>query len=179
MSLTWFVSSVSFAQPGKLAHRTGSMGSFCINSEVPTMSSNVATTPGQEFNRALVCGALAMAVGSALYLLASSVPYLVIARLAVGAGEGAVYTAGATWAVDLAPDDRRGLALGMFGLAVWGGLSLGPVAGELLRSGLGYDAVWILTAALPLAGALIAMRLPEPAFAGSAGMARKPSPIAL
>ena len=89
-------------------------------------------------------------------------PSLIAARLAVGAGEGAVYTAGVTWAVDLAPVEHRGLALGLFGLAVWGGLSLGPVAGELLRANVGYDAVWALSAALPLAGALIAMRLPEP-----------------
>jgi MFS family permease len=118
----------------------------------------------------LIAGALAMAVGGALYLLASSVPLLIVARLAVGAGEGAVYTAGATWAVDLAPPDRRGLALGLFGLAVWGGLSLGPVAGELLRANVGYDSVWILTAALPLVGALIALRLPEPAFASGPRM---------
>lgn len=110
----------------------------------------------------LVAGALTMALGGALYLLASSVAALIAARLVVGAGEGAVYTAGATWAVDLAPEDRQGLALGLFGLAVWGGLSLGPLAGELLRSGVGYDAVWIMTAVLPLAGAAIAVRLPEP-----------------
>jgi MFS family permease len=110
----------------------------------------------------LVTGALAMAVGGGLYLLSSSVAGLIGARLVVGVGEGAVYTAGATWAVDLAPEDRQGLALGLFGLAVWGGLSLGPLAGELLRSGVGYDAVWILTAVLPLLGAGIALRLPEP-----------------
>jgi len=117
----------------------------------------------------LVAGALAMALGGALYLLSRSVAGLVAARLVVGAGEGAVYTAGATWAVDLAPEDQRGLALGLFGLAVWGGLSLGPLAGELLRSGAGYDAVWTATAALPLAGALIALRLPEPPRAGALG----------
>jgi len=111
----------------------------------------------------LVCGSLAMALGGVLYLLSDSVATVILARLVVGGGEGAVYTAGATWAVDLAPPDRRGLALGLFGLAVWGGLSLGPVAGELLRSGVGYDAVWALTAVLPLAGAVIASRLPETA----------------
>jgi MFS family permease len=89
----------------------------------------------------LVAGSLAMAAGGFMYMLASSVPLLILARLIVGAGEGSVYTAGATWTVDLAPAHRRGLALGLFGLAVWGGLSLGPVAGELLRSGAGYDAV--------------------------------------
>jgi MFS family permease len=123
----------------------------------------------------LVAGCLAMAVGGALYLLASSVAALVAARLVVGAGEGAVYTAGATWAVDLAPEDRRGLALGLFGLAVWGGLSLGPLAGELLRAGVGYDAVWAATAVLPFAGAVIAMRLPEPAGTGTGG---DPGPLA-
>ena len=111
----------------------------------------------------LVVGSLVMALGGALYMLAGSVAALLVARLVVGAGEGAVYTAGATWAVDLAPEDRRGLALGIFGLAVWGGLSLGPLAGELLRSGLGYEAVWVMAGLLPLAGAAIAMRLPEPA----------------
>jgi MFS family permease len=110
----------------------------------------------------LVAGTLAMSLGGALYLLSTSVASLIAARLVVGAGEGAVYTAGATWAVDLAPEDRRGLALGLFGLSVWGGLSLGPLAGELLRSGVGYDAVWTATAVLPFAGALIALGLPEP-----------------
>jgi MFS family permease len=110
----------------------------------------------------MVAGALAMTLGGALYLLSSSIALLILARLFVGVGEGAVYTAGATWAVDLAPEGRSGFALGLFGLAVWGGLSLGPLAGELLRSGVGYDAVWILTAVLPLAGAAIAVRLPEP-----------------
>src|SRR6185312_9511389 len=112
----------------------------------------------------MVAGALAMALGGVLYLLADNVATLILARLVVGAGEGIVYTAGATWAVDLAPEDRRGFALGLFGLAVWGGLSLGPLAGELLRSGAGYDAVWTLAAALPAAAALLALRLPEPEF---------------
>jgi MFS family permease len=113
----------------------------------------------------LVAGALAMTAGGILYLLSDSVATLILARLVVGAGEGSVYTAGATWAVDLAPENRRGFALGLFGLAVWGGLSLGPLAGELLRSSEGYSAVWILTAALPAMGALIATQLPEPAVA--------------
>jgi MFS family permease len=111
----------------------------------------------------LVAAALVMSVGGLLYLLAGSVAGLILARLVVGMGEGALYTAGATWAVDLAPASRQGLALGLFGLAVWGGLSLGPLVGELLRSAAGYNAVWALTAALPLAGALIAACLPEPA----------------
>jgi MFS family permease len=151
------------------------VGAFAITSVVcRPLAGRQADVRGRRI--VLVLGALAMALGGALYLLAGSVPSLIAARLAVGAGEGAVYTAGATWAVDLAPEDRRGLALGLFGLAVWGGLSLGPLAGELLRANVGYDAVWVLTAALPLAGAAIATRLPEPAPAHGV---RQPGPLAL
>jgi MFS family permease len=109
----------------------------------------------------LVGGALAMSLGGVLYLFAHSVATLLLARLVVGVGEGSLYTAGATWAVDLAPAGRQGKALGLFGLAVWGGLSLGPLAGELLRSAASYSAVWALTAALPFAGAVIAACVPE------------------
>jgi MFS family permease len=117
----------------------------------------------------LVAGALAMSLGGLLYLFAHTVATLLIARLVVGIGEGSLDTAGATWAVDLAPEGRQGLALGLFGLAVWGGLSLGPLAGELLHSAFGYDAVWALTAALPFAGAVIAACMREPAAALRAG----------
>ena len=110
----------------------------------------------------LVVSAFVMSAGGILYLLAGSVASLIAARLVVGMGEGALYTAGATWAVDLAPVRRQGLALGLFGLAVWGGLSLGPLMGELLRSAAGYNAVWALTAVLPFVAALIAICLPEP-----------------
>jgi MFS family permease len=137
------------------------VGAFAITAVVARpVAGRLADSRGRRI--VLVVGALVMALGGAIYLVSKSVPMLVLARLVVGVGEGAVYTAGASWAVDLAPEDRQGLALGLFGLAVWGGLSLGPVTGELLRSGAGYDAVWVLTAALPLAGAAIAMRLPEP-----------------
>ena len=56
----------------------------------------------------------------------------------LGAGEGSVYTAGSAWIVDLAPPARRGRVLGLYGLAVWAGLSVGPLFGELLLHGSGY-----------------------------------------
>jgi len=149
------------------------VGSFAVTSVIcRPIAGRQADRRGRR--AVLVAGSLALALGGLLYILASSVPTLVLARLMVGVGEGSVYTAGATWAVDLAPVHRRGFALGLFGLAVWGGLSLGPVAGELLRSGLGYNAVWILTAALPLAGAAIAVRLPETARPERSG---RPTPL--
>jgi MFS family permease len=151
------------------------VGSFAITSVVcRPLAGRQADRLGRR--AVLVAGSLALALGGLMYLVSDSVITLVAARLMVGAGEGAVYTAGATWAVDLSPPERRGLALGMFGLAVWGGLSLGPVAGELLRSHSGYGAVWILTAVLPAAGAAIALRVPEPRRPATSGE-HKPSEL--
>ena len=82
--------------------------------------------------RIVILGALGTATASLLYFVPAGVPGLIFARLFLGAGEGMVYTAGPAWAVDLAPPERRGRIIGLYGLAIWGGLSLGPPIGELL-----------------------------------------------
>jgi MFS family permease len=110
----------------------------------------------------VLLGALLLAVSGLLYLPSLGLAGLIVARLILGAGEGALYTAGSAWIVDMAPLARRGRVLGLYGLAVWGGLSVGPLAGELLLDAGGYTAVWIFAAAMPLVGALIASRVPDP-----------------
>src|SRR4051812_6647717 len=75
----------------------------------------------------VVCGMLLSALGGALYFLPLDVPGLVLARLVLGIGDGWVFTAAATWIVDLAPESRRGQAIGIFGTSIWGGLAIGPV----------------------------------------------------
>ncbi len=77
-------------------------------------------------------------------------------------GEGWTFTAGATWIVDLAPVARRGQAIALYRAGVWGGLSAGPVLGELLHGAGSYEAVWIFAALAPLAGAAVARRVPDP-----------------
>jgi MFS family permease len=91
---------------------------------------------------ALLGGALIVAASGFLYLLPLGVVGLIVARLALGAGEGTVFTAGSAWIVDLAPPQRRGRVIGLYGLAVWAGLSLGPLIGELLLNASGYTLVW-------------------------------------
>jgi MFS family permease len=110
----------------------------------------------------VVLGALLVSLSGLLYLPHLGIPGLILARLVLGAGEGALYTAGSAWIVDLAPLERRGRILGLYGLAVWGGLSVGPLLGELLLNGSGYETVWICAAVLPLVGAAIAVRVPDP-----------------
>ncbi len=107
-------------------------------------------------------GSLLMAAGGFLYLLPFGVGGLIAARLVLGVGEGAVFTAGSAWIVDLAPLERRGRVIGLYGLSVWAGLSIGPLFGELIQHNAGYAAVWIFAGAMPLLGALVAARVPDP-----------------
>src|SRR5262249_32597734 len=80
-----------------------------------------------------LAGSSVRGAGGFLYLLPFGVGGLIAARLVRGAGEGTVFPAGSAWIVDLAPPDRRGRVIGLYGLAVWAGLSIGPLVGELIQ----------------------------------------------
>jgi MFS family permease len=67
----------------------------------------------------------------------------------------------ATMVTDLAPAHRRGEALSLYSLGLWGGLALGPLVGELVLGDDRFDAVWLLAAGCCLAAALIGLALPE------------------
>ena len=51
--------------------------------------------------------------------------------------------------------------IGLYGLAIWTGLTLGPPIGVLLLDAGGFDLVWAFACGAPVLGALIASRLPE------------------
>jgi len=110
----------------------------------------------------VVAGALLAVVAGALLFLPASIPGLIISRLFLGAGEGTVFTAGSAWNVDMAPAARRGRMIGLYGLAIWTGLTLGPPVGELLLQAGGYELVWAFATGAPALGAVVAARLPEP-----------------
>jgi MFS family permease len=109
----------------------------------------------------VLIGMALCSVAACLYYVPLGVAGIVFARLVLGLGDGWLYTASATWIVDLAPEERRGQAIGLFGMAIWGGLSLGPLFGELLLSIGSYEAVWAFAAATPLLAAAMVLRLPE------------------
>jgi MFS family permease len=111
--------------------------------------------------RVAVLGSSLSVIAGLLYFVPAGIPGLVVSRLFLGAGEGMVFTAGAAWVVDLAPPDRRGRVIGLYGLSVWTGLSLGPPIGDLLFRIGDYELVWAFATAVPIAAALLASRLPE------------------
>jgi MFS family permease len=123
------------------------------------LAGNLADIRGRKL--VVIAGALSTAIAGVLYFVPAGVGGLIVARLFLGAGEGMVYTAGSAWVVDLAPPDRRGRIIGLYGLAIWGGLSLGPPLGELILHATSFDGVWAFAAGAPLVGALVALRIPE------------------
>jgi MFS family permease len=123
------------------------------------IAGNLADTWGRK--PTVITGALLAAIAGGLYFVPAGIPGLIVARFFLGAGEGTVFTAGSAWNVDMAPEARRGRMIGLYGLAIWTGLTLGPPIGVLLQNVGGFDLVWAFAAGAPLLGAAIAARLPE------------------
>ncbi len=123
------------------------------------IAGNVADRRGRK--PTVVVGSLLAATAGVLYFVPAGIPGLIIARFFLGAGEGTVFTAGSAWNVDMAPEERRGRMIGLYGLAIWTGLTLGPPIGVLLQDVGGFHLVWAFAAGAPLLGAAIASRLPE------------------
>src|SRR3954447_26756572 len=115
----------------------------------------------------LAAGAVVMAVGVAPALVSSGTSTLLVSRLLVGAGEGAMMSAAVLWLLRLAGPSRRGQALGHIGLANYAGLTVGPLIAAAV--GLERAAVMVAAAVLPLLGVAVAARAerPEPEEAPS------------
>ncbi|HEY8639422.1 MAG TPA: MFS transporter [Solirubrobacterales bacterium] len=135
-------------------------GAFALTGIVcRPIAGNLADRRGRRVT--VIAGAILAVIAGALLFLPASIPGLIVSRLFVGAGEGTVFTAGAAWVIDMAPEERRGRMIGLYGLAIWTGLTLGPPVGDLLLRAGGYNLVWAFVVAAPALAALIAARLPE------------------
>jgi MFS family permease len=121
--------------------------------------------------RVMQLGALVVAIGGLLYFLPLGLAGLVLVRLLLGIGEASLFTAGAVWTVSIAPHQRRGQLIGLYGVSMWGGISAGTFIGALLEQ-VDYAAVWAFSLAAPLVGLLLISSAPAPAGAGQPSGAR-------
>jgi MFS family permease len=102
----------------------------------------------------MLCGAAICTLAGAAYYGGVNVPILVAVRVLHGIGEGTVYTSGAAWLVRLCPVERRGRIVGLYGICMWMGITLGAFFGTVAMRVSGFHAVWGLCAAVGLAGLL-------------------------
>ena len=82
----------------------------------------------------LVLGSAISAVAGALLFVPLGLAAVLASRLVLGVGEGSVFTAGSAWVADIAPAGNRARLIGIYGLAVWSGLSIGPAVGHALMT---------------------------------------------
>jgi MFS family permease len=99
----------------------------------------------------LIGGVLA-AIGGLGQLLAPDLLLLLGARLVMGAGEAALFSAALPWVLSGARVAQRGRLAGWFGLSMWGGLAAGPVIATLVGA-----KVWWVVVGLSLASAALVL----------------------
>lgn len=108
----------------------------------------------------MVGGALVTGAGLAGHIVAESVPLLIVARLVVGAGQGALFVGSATLVNDLSPPSRRGEAASIYSVSIYLGLGLGPFVGEWILARASFDAVWAACLGGFLVAALLGLLVP-------------------
>ncbi|MEW6641412.1 MAG: MFS transporter [Pseudomonadota bacterium] len=129
-------------------------------------------------HRAVILGLVAAAVSGLFYLLAGLLPLgpvgalalILVGRVAMGVGQGFLFTGGTAWSVDLVSFDQAGRAISWIGMAMFVGIAagtaLGGMAGSIaaaIRPTIavnGFAIAALLTMVAPLAGLVIAIFAP-------------------
>jgi MFS family permease len=109
----------------------------------------------------VIGGGLVAGVSVLGYSLATGLPVLIGMRLLTGVGEAAMFVGAATAVQDLAPTARRGEATSDISIAVYGGLAIGPLLGEGVRTQWGVHAVWYVSAAMCFLAVVIGLGMPS------------------
>ncbi len=99
-------------------------------------------------------------LASIVYLLAGSIPFLVLGRLVHGFGLSCYTTASNAYVADIAPIRRRAEAMGIFAAAMDFGLIMGPVIGFMLVGWIGFRHLFYFTGGLAFTAFFISI-LPQ------------------
>lgn len=99
------------------------------------------------------------AAGSLACALAPNLPTLLAARLLQGTGGGALMPLGMAMVLGVFPPHRRGLVLGIRGVAVMAGPALGPPIGGIVVTQAGWRLIFALLVPIALIALVLAVRL--------------------
>ncbi|MFG1817586.1 MFS transporter [Kribbella sp. NPDC049174] len=100
----------------------------------------------------VLVGGVLTAAGGLGQLVAPNLTVLLVARLVMGAGEAALFSAALPWVLAGTRVAQRGRVAGWFGLSMWGGLAGGPVIASLVGE-------WVWWTIVGLAGASMVLVL--------------------
>jgi MFS family permease len=113
---------------------------------------------------ALLIGMLVAAIAPLGYLVANSIPLLIILRIFHGVSIAAYATAANVLVVDLAPIDRRGEIIGYMSLVAPIGMGIGPALGGYVQELLGYTPLFLLSSGLGFFGLLGILQINTPSI---------------
>lgn len=105
---------------------------------------------------ALLAGTAGMAV-----VTVDQLWQLLVLRGIAGVGEAALFVGAATLIADLSPPDRRAEAASYFSVAVFGGLGLGPIIGDVALADDRYGRAFVIAGCFAWLAALIALAVPR------------------
>ncbi|MFT3673488.1 MFS transporter [Aestuariivirga sp.] len=105
---------------------------------------------GDQFGRTpiLTAGIALFALASAAAALSPSLPFLIAARVAQGAGAAVLMSLTIAMVSDMVPQDKTGVAIGWLGTVSAVGTALGPTLGGMLISNAGWQTIFVLLAVL-------------------------------
>lgn len=111
--------------------------------------------------RAVMIGGSALAASSgALYGFVDSLPLLLVLRGVTGIGEAALFVGAATLVADLAPSHRQAEASSYFSVAVYGGIGIGPIIGDVVQSNTGYRVAFVVAAGFAAFASVLSIAVP-------------------
>lgn len=109
----------------------------------------------------IVAGLVVSTLSTAGLVWTETLAVLFALRLLAGVAEAFQFVGTASAINDIAPDERRAEAVSLFSIALYSGIALGPLAGELILERVGYTEVWIAATASSLVALLLSSAVRE------------------
>ena len=140
------------------------MGAFAIGLLLsrPQLG-KIADSRGRK--QVLLLGVSVAALAPIAYLFAKSVPLLLCVRAFHGISIAAFTTAYSALVTDLSPPGKRGELIGYMSLTAPIGLAFGPAIGGFVQAGIGYPALFAMSAAFATTALFFTSKIAEPNFA--------------
>jgi MFS family permease len=140
------------------------MGAFAIGLLLSRAQlGKIADSRGRK--QVLLLGASVAAIAPLGYLLAQSIPLLLLIRAFHGISIAAFTTAYSALVTDLSPPGKRGELIGYMSLVSPIGLAFGPAIGGFVQAWVGYTFLFAMSAAFAATAVFFTCKIAEPNFA--------------
>jgi MFS transporter, DHA1 family, multidrug resistance protein len=110
----------------------------------------------------ITCGLLIYFSVSTLFIFADSVLLLLLVRFIQGGASAMILPIAQAYAGDMTPPEQEGRIMGFIQLAIYGGLSAGPVLGGVAKDIYGIEFSFVLMGSVCLAGLILSQALLPP-----------------